>query len=441
MSPVALEILFIVLLVLVNGIFAMSEMAVVSARKARLQQRTDEGNSGARAALELANSPNQFLSTIQIGITLIGILAGAFGGATIAEELAKRLSRIHPIAPYSEAIGVGVVVIGITYFSLVIGELAPKRLALSNAERIASVVAPSMQVLSKIASPVVSLLSLSTETVLRIVGVRLPSELPVTEEEIKLMIKQGTQVGVFEPTEQEMIERVFHLDDRSISALMTPRPEVVWLDVGDPFEDICSTITARGHSSFPVAQDSLDNVLGVVQARDLLTQSLSGQSVDVKAVMRPALFVPESMSALEVLERFKEARSHIALVIDEYGGFQGLVTINDILEAIVGAIPLADETVEMKAVQREDGSWLLDGRLLVEEFKELLQIEKLLSEEAGRYQTLGGFVMDFLGRIPSTGDYFELGGLRFEIVDMDRHRVDKVLVMPMDSHASEEILK
>jgi len=432
MSPVALEILFIVLLVLVNGIFAMSEMAVVSARKARLQQRTDEGNSGARAALELANSPNQFLSTIQIGITLIGILAGAFGGATIAEELAKRLSRIHPIAPYSEAIGVGVVVIGITYFSLVIGELAPKRLALSNAERIASVVAPSMQVLSKIASPVVSLLSLSTETVLRIVGVRLPSELPVTEEEIKLMIKQGTQVGVFEPTEQEMID---------ISALMTPRPEVVWLDVSDPFEDICSTITARRHSSFPVAQDSLDNVLGVVQARDLLTQSLSGQSVDVKAVMRPALFVPESMSALEVLERFKEARSHIALVIDEYGGFQGLVTINDILEAIVGAIPLADETVEMKAVQREDGSWLLDGRLLVEEFKELLQIEKLLSEEAERYQTLGGFVMDFLGRIPSTGDYFEWGGLRFEIVDMDRHRVDKVLVMPMDSHASEEILK
>jgi putative hemolysin len=428
MNSVALEMLFIVLLVITNGVFAMSEIAVVSARKVRLQQRADAGDRGAHIALELANTPNQFLSTIQIGITLIGILAGAFGGATLAKELAAELSRIQWLAPYSDAIGVSMVVVGITYLSLVVGELAPKRLALNNAERIASTVAPWMQTLSRVASPAVRLLSLSTELVLRTLGMRPSLEMPVTEEEIKLMIEQGTQVGVFVPAEQEMVKQVFRLADRTVGALMIPRPEVIWLDPNDSLEEVRHKITASGYSQFPVAQDDLDNVLGLVYARDLLAQVLSGQSADLKAALRPALFVPESMLVLEVLERLKETRSQVVLVIDEYGGFQGLVTIHDILEAIVGDIPLPDEVAEAEVVRREDGSWLMDGRLLVDELRDVIQLEKLPYEGEGHYRTLGGLVMTCLGRVPSTGDHFEWGGLRFEVVDMDGRRVDKVLV-------------
>lgn len=382
-------------------------------------------------ALELANTPNQFLSTIQIGITLIGILAGAFGGATLAEELAAELSRVRWLAPYSEAIGVSVVVMGITYLSLVVGELAPKRLALNNAERIASTVAPWMQTLSRVASPVVRLLSLSTELVLRALGMRPSLETPVTEEEIKLMIEQGTQVGVFVPAEQEMVKQVFRLADRTVGALMIPRPEVIWLDPNDSPEEVRRKITASGYSQFPVAQGELDNVLGLVYATDLLTQILDGQLIDLQAALRPALYVPESMLVLDVLERLKETYSQVVLVIDEYGGFQGLITIHDILEAIVGDIPLPDEVAEAEVVQREDGSWLMDGRLLVDELKEIVRLEKLPYEEEARYQTLGGLVMTSLGRVPSTGDNFEWGGLRFEVVDMDGHRVDKVLVAPV----------
>lgn len=428
MNSVALEMLFIVLLVITNGVFAMSEIAVVSARKVRLQQRADAGDRGAHIALELANTPNQFLSTIQIGITLIGILAGAFGGATLAKELAAELSRIQWLAPYSDAIGVSMVVVGITYLSLVVGELAPKRLALNNAERIASTVAPWMQTLSRVASPAVRLLSLSTELVLRTLGMRPSLEMPVTEEEIKLMIEQGTQVGVFVPAEQEMVKQVFRLADRTVGALMIPRPEVIWLDPNDSLEEVRHKITASGYSQFPVAQGDLDNVLGLVYARDLLAQVLSGQSADLKAALRPALFVPESMLVLEVLERLKETRSQVVLVIDEYGGFQGLVTIHDILEAIVGDIPLPDEVAEAEVVRREDGSWLMDGRLLVDELRDVIRLEKLPYEGEGHYRTLGGLVMTCLGRVPSTGDHFEWGGLRFEVVDMDGRRVDKVLV-------------
>ncbi len=429
MDSVALEMLFIVLLVITNGVFAMSEIAVVSARKARLQQRADAGDRGAHIALELANTPNQFLSTIQIGITLIGILAGAFGGATLAEELAAELNRIQWLAPYSEAIGVSIVVVGITYLSLVVGELAPKRLALNNAERIASTVAPWMRTLSRVASPAVRLLSLSTELVLRALGMRPSVEMPVTEEEIKLMIEQGTQVGVFVPAEQEMVKRVFRLADRTVGVLMIPRPDVIWLDLNDSLEEVRHKIIASGYSQFPVAQGDLDNVLGLVYAKDLLAQILSGQPADLKVALRPALFVPESMLVLEVLERLKETRSQVVLVIDEHGGFQGLITIHDILEAIVGDIPLPDEVAE--AVRREDGSWLMDGRLLVDELRDVIRLEKLPYEGEGHYQTLGGLVMTCLGRIPSTGDHFEWGGFRFEVVDMDGRRVDKVLVAPV----------
>jgi len=429
MNSVAIEILFIALLVIANGIFAMSEMAVVSARKVRLQQRADEGDNGARAALELTNSPNQFLSTVQIGITLIGILSGALGGATIAEELATQLRRIRPLAPYGEAIGVAMVVVSITYLSLVVGELVPKRLALNNAEQIASVLAPLMQRLSQVTSPIVRLLSFSTEMVLRVFRVRPTTEPPVTKQDIKLMIKQGTQAGVFEPTEQEMVKEVFRLADRTINALMTPRSEVVWLDLNEPWEHIRAAITSSNHSCFPVARHSLDQVLGMVQVKDLLGQSLEGRPMDLNAVILPALFVPESMSVLDALERFKDTHSHTVLVIDEYGDLQGLVTVNDIMKSIVGDIPLPGEAAEPEVIRREDGSWLLDGLMPVDELQDLLQVE-LPKETRGYYQTLGGFVMTHLGHIPLVADHFEWKGFRFEVVDMDGRRVDKMLVVP-----------
>ena len=428
MSAVALDILFILLLILANGMFAMSEIAIVSARKARLQQWADEGDTKARAALELANAPNHFLSTAQIGITLVGILAGAFGGATIAEIIAAQLSLIPMLAPSSEAIGLGIVVLGIAYLSLIIGELVPKRLALNNPERIVSAVAAPMRVLSTITFPAVRLLSASTDVVLRLLGVRPSTESPVTEEEIKILINQGTQAGVFEESEQDMVEGVFRLGGRRVGALMAPRTEIVWLDLDDTPEEIRIKITSSPHSHFLVVQGGPDNVLGMVQTKDLLDRILVGQPLNVKAALRQPLFVPESMPALRVLELFKKSEVHLAMVIDEHGGLQGLVTPHDILEAIVGELSMATEP---EILQREDGSWLIDGMLPVDEFKEMFHIGKLPDEERGVYQTMGGFVLMHLGRIPSAGDHFEWSGLRFEVVDMDGRRVDKVLVVPL----------
>jgi putative hemolysin len=432
-----LEGLVVVLLIFINGIFAMSEIAVVSARKTRLRQWAEEGNAKARAALELANNPNQFLATIQIGITLIGILAGAFGGATIARELAVILSDITWLAPYGEPLSLALVVFAITYLSLIVGELVPKRLALNNPERLAMAIAAPMQVLSRVAYPAVHLLGLSTEFVLRALGMKPSTEPPVTEEEIRALIEQGTQAGMFEEAEQEMVERVFRLGDRRVSAVMTPRTEIVWLDREASAQEIRRTITESAHSRFLVADGSLDNVLGVVHAKDLLAHMLGEQVVNLEATLQQPLYVPESMRALKVLELFKQSGTHIALVIDEYGGIQGLVTPSDILEAIVGDLPEAGEQVEPLAVQRADGSWLLDGMLPVDEFKDLFDLGELPGEDQGIYQTLAGFVIMQLGRIPAAADYFVWEGLKIEVVDMDGNRVDKVLVTPTGDTISE----
>jgi putative hemolysin len=426
------DILIVGALILANALFALSEMAVVSARKVRLQRRAEEGDEGARAALELANAPNQFLSTVQIGITLVATLAGAFGGATLAAELARWLGRISFLADYSDALSLGLVVLVITYLSLVLGELVPKRMALSNAERIAAVVSPAMRTLSHIMSPFVRLLSLSTDGVLRLLRVRQLDDLPVTEDEVRLLIEQGTRVGVFEPSEQEMVGRVFRLDTRPVSALMTPRTEVVWLDLEEPVDELRQVILSSDYSVFPVARDTPDAIVGVVQAKDLLAQCLSGEPMDLEAVLRPAQYVPENMSLLDVLERLRDSHSQIALVIGEYGGFQGLVTLNDMLEAIVGDLPQLDDRGEPDVIEREDGSWLVDGRVLTDDLKVLLRVKELPGEASGGYRTVGGMVMTVLERVPIGGDYFEWGGLRFEVVDMDGFRVDKVLVTTVE---------
>jgi putative hemolysin len=428
MSNIGFEIIFIVLLILANGLFAMTEIAIVSARKSRLQQLANEGNAKAGIALALANDPNQFLSTAQVGITLVGILAGAYGGATIAETLAVALQKFAFLVKYSEVISLAIVVVTITFFSLILGELVPKRLALNNPEKIAAAMAAPMRFLSVIASPMVRLLSLSTDLVLRVLGMRPSKEPPVTEEEIKVLMDQGLQAGLFEEAEKDMVESVFNLGDTRLGALMTPRTEMEWLDIDDSAEEIARKLTESDYSRFPVAQGSLDTTLGVVRAKDLLTCIMKKQEIVLKDWLLKPLFVPESAGGLKVLELFKQSRTHIALVVDEYGSIQGMVTLYDILEAIVGDLPSIDDMEKPLAVQRKDGSWLLDGMLSVDEFKEIFSVKEL--PEEGSYQTLGGFVMAHLGRIPSIAETFEWEGMRFEVMDMDEHRVDQVLLIP-----------
>ncbi len=428
MPSITSEVLFIFILILANGVFAMTEAAVMSSRKERLQQWAKEGNDGARTVLDLAKDPTRFLSTVQFGITLVGVLAGVYGGATIAEQLAIYVEKIPLLAPYSKAISLGLIVAIITYLSLIIGELVPKRLALNNPERIATTLIKPMRFLARTASPAVSLLSHSTNAVLRVIGVKPSNEPPVTEDEINIMIEQGKQAGVFEKTEQDMVERIFKLGDRRVYTLMTQRDDIVWLEVDDAPETVQEK-AASGRSRYPVCEGSLDHILGVVKMKDLLARSLAGKPLDLRSALRQPLYVPESMRAFKVLEQFKQSRTHIALVLNEYGSIQGLITLNDILEAIVGDIPSSDTPNEPLIVQREDGSWLVDGMLPVEDFKKNFLLAALPNEETGEYQTLGGFVMMHMERIPKPTDHFEWNGLRFEVMDMDGHRVDKVLVM------------
>ncbi|MCL6751621.1 hemolysin family protein [Nostoc sp. CCCryo 231-06] len=437
MSSITFEILIILVLIIVNGVFSMSEMAIVSARKVRLQQLANQGDVKAKAALKLAESPNHFLSTVQVGISLIGILTGAFGGATIANRLAVYIKLVPLLAPYSEPLSFGIVVLIITYLSLIVGELVPKRLALNNPEKIASIVAIPMQALSAITSPMVYLLSASTDLILRLLGITASTEPQVTEEEIKILIEQGTEAGTFEEAEQDMVERVFRLGDRPVSYLMTPRPDIVWLDLDDSPEENRHKMVDSAYSRYPVCQGGLDNVLGVIPVTDLLARSFRGEPLDLTVGLRQPIFVPESTRGLKVLELFKQTITHMALVVDEYGVIQGLVTLNDIMSEIVGDVPSTDGQDQPQAVQREDGSWLLDGMLPVEEFLELFGMEQWESEERGSYQTLGGFVITHLGRIPAAADHFEWQSMRIEVMDMDGNRVDKVLVIPKASKSAD----
>ena len=430
-----IEILIIFLLLIANGVFAMTEIALVSARKVRLQQRADEGDLAAKEALELAENPNRLLSTIQIGITLIGVLTGALGGATLAERLATQLVKIPWLAPYAGGVALALVVILTTYFTLVIGELIPKRLAMNNPEKIALSIARPMRSLSRLAAPLVSLLSASTDAGLRLLGIKPSDEPPVTEEEIKVLMEQGTQVGVFEAAEQDMVESVFRLGERYIDAIMTPRTEIEWLDLDEPYEDLLRQVLESRHTRFPVASGGLDNVVGILQARDLLIYHTSKGQANIEELMVPPIFVPDSMPALKVLEMIKSSGVHAALVIDEYGGLLGMVTLYDILTAIVGDIPTEGETDEPQVVQREDGSWLLDGLLAVDELKDLLDLPDMPEEDRVGFQTLGGFVMSQIGSIPSAGQHFDWENYRFEVMDMDGRRVDKVLVSPVHSES------
>lgn len=431
MSSIALEILLILVLIVANGMFSGSEIAVVSARKVRLEQLVERGDRKAREALRLANAPNNFLATVQIGITLIGILSGAVGGGTIAQRLRPLFEGIPALQPYSEGISVAIVVAAITYLALVIGELVPKRIALNNPEKLACLVASPMRALSQVAAPLVHLLSVSTNALLKLLGIQASNEPDITEEEIKVLIRQGAESGMFEASEQAMVERVFRLGDRPICAMMTPRTDITWLNTQASIADNLQIVSGSNHSRFPMGQGSLDDCIGVIRGRHLLSAQLAGQTIDLEAMAQPPLYLSETIRTLKVIEQFKQTGVHIALVTDEYGGIEGLVTLNDLMEAIVGDLPSLEDQEEPQVIQREDGSWLLDGALDIHEFKDRFEQKKLPDEATGNFHTLGGFVVHALGCIPQSGESFEWGGLRFEVVDMDGPRVDKVLVMAL----------
>ena len=427
-SSISLEISIIFLLIVANGIFAMTEMAIISSRKARLDHMAEEGSKGARKALQLAEDPTDLLSAVQIGITLIGILTGAFGGATLTSYLAVPLKSVSWLARYADALSLTIVVSLITYLSLIVGELVPKRLALSNPEPIAAFVARPMSAFVRLNRPLVRFLSLSTKFVFTVLGAKPSEEPPVTEDEVKVLIGRGTQYGVFEETEREMVERIFVLSDMRVNSLLTPRTQVEWLDLEDTTQYNLKTIMDAKFSAFPLGRGSLDDVVGIVYTKDILAMHMANKNIDLEGLARQPLYVPGSMAALKVLDMFKEQGTHIALVVDEFGGIDGLVTLHDIVEHIMGELPNPHEAPDPDIVQREDGTWLLDGLLPIEDFKELFDLDYLPGEDRELFHTLAGFALSQLGHIPSAAESFEWGGFRFEIVDMDRSRIDKLLV-------------
>lgn len=435
-----MDLIILLALIVLNGLFAMSEMAVVSSRKARLQQLADEGSGGAATALGLATEPSHFLSTIQVGITLIGITSGAFGEATLARGLAEWFAHWPQMVPYAEELALVIVVAGITLSSLIIGELVPKRLALINPELVASLVARPMQWLSTLTYPLVRILSGITDAVLHAVGVRDQTGTPVTEEEIQVLMEQGTEAGVFQQHEQVIVARVFRLDQLKVTGVMTSRADVIALDLEDSMESNLQRIAHSSHSRFPVVRGGLDNVQGIAQAKTLLEDLVAGRPVDLAARLVKPLFVPAALTVMQVVESFKKHRQTIAMVVDEHGNLQGMVTLNDVMEALVGDIATVDDERELDIVRREDGSWLVDGGIAIERFKDVLDVhEELPEEELGSYHTLGGFTMMQLARVPQVGDKFVWNAIEFEVIDMDRHRVDKLLVrrLPPPDHDGE----
>lgn len=428
------NILIVLALIIANGLFAMSELAVVSARKVRLEQAARKGDRRAQAALNLANRPDDFFATVQVGITLVSIVSGAFGGSALAAPVAEMLKQVPVLAQYADKLGFLLVVVTIAYLSLILGELVPKQLALTMPEAIAKTVAGPMKFLSRLATPIVLLLSFSTRLVVRLLNIKADDGPSVTEAEIKAFIRQGTEEGTLEVAEQEIVERVFQLGDRTVNEIMTPRPEIIWLDLEDEASDNQNKISAAKHRRLPVCQGNLDNVLGLISVNALLERAFNQQSLDLTVGLEQPLVVPETGRSLPLLEQFKQSRIHTALVVDEYGTIQGLVTLGDILEALVGDVPSAHELTD-EVVQREDGSWLLGGSMEVEEIYNVLGLT-LPNEKRPSYHTLGGLVIHQLGRIPKAGDRFDWQGLSVEVMDMDGNRVDKVLMTPKASDAS-----
>lgn len=430
-------LLIIIILIILNGLLSMSELAIVSSRKGKLQKMLNEGKKNAKIVMDLINDPNQFLSTIQIGITLIGVLTGAFGGATLSEPLAN---VIAPYIPYATPISVFIVVIVTTYVSLVIGELVPKRIALNSPESVAIKVAKGMKILSKICGPLVTVLGASTNCVLKILRIQDDETNTVTEEEIELMIEEGRVEGTIEKEEQDIIKRVFKLDDQKVDMIMTPRNDIVWIDLEDNDETNKNKIIESKRSIFPIAKGELDDFIGVVQAKDILSYIFKKENINLEEIVKDPLIVPENLESLELLKQFKENQEyvHMSLIVDEFGSLVGLITLNDLLEGIVGDIPGIDEDSEPKALKREDESWLIDGRYNLDRFKELFNYsEEFPEEKEDNYSTIAGFILSYIGKIPIEGEKFQWEKFCFEIMDMDGHQIDKILVTEIEDKEEE----
>ena len=421
-----MEIVFLIALVILNGVFAMSEIALVTARKARLARLAEEGDGSAEVAIKLGEDPTRFLSTIQIGITSIGILNGIVGEAALAGPLAHWLQGLGMEQRASEIGSTVLVVVVITYVSIVVGELVPKRIGQINPEGIARLVARPMNVLSIASRPFVYMLAGSTALLLRLMGQRESAGPTVTEEEIHAMLVEGSEAGVIEKSEHDMVRNVFRLDDRQIASLMVPRADIVALDVAQPLEENLELVASSSFSSFPVCRGGFDDILGITSAKQLFNQSLRGEPIDLTKDLQPAVYVPESLTGMELLDQFRASGTYTVFVIDEYGEIQGMVTLHDVIESVTGEF-LPQDTAEAWAVQREDGSWLLDGLIPIVELKDRLGIRAVPEEEKGRYHTLSGMVMWLLGRLPNTGDIATWENWRFEVVDLDGKRIDKVL--------------
>jgi putative hemolysin len=429
------DILIILGLILLNGVFAMSELAVVSSKRIRLEKLSENGSRGAKAALKLADSPSRFLSTVQVGITLIGIFNGAFGEASLVAKLSPQIASAPLLADYAEEIALGIVVIGITFASIVLGELVPKRIAMLYPEAVATTIAAPMQWLSRIMGPFVKLLTVATEFLMRLLGLHKAKQDSVTEEDIAGMIKEGTEAGVFERTEHDIVTRALRLDDQRIHSLMTPRTDIEYIDLNDTIEQNLAKIADSPYSRFPVCRGELSEMVGIVHSGDLFEQSIRSNSfsnVDIAAVTKPALFVPESLSAMQLLESLKKHRSELALIVDEYGEIEGIVTLSDVMSELVGDVSVIDEGQEADAAQRDDGSWLMDGGISLNRFRELFNTDiRFPEEESGSYHTLAGFVLTQLGHIPTASENFEWNNYRFEVMDMDRNRIDRLLVQKL----------
>ena len=433
MSSTTAKVLLLLALIVLNGVFSMSELAVVSAKKARLGKRAEEGSAGARAALELAERPNRFLATVQVGISLVGIFAGAYGGAQLAAPLAAALDGVPALRPYSGALSVGLVVAAITYLSLVIGELVPKRIALNNPEQIAAVVARPMHAVSVAATPVVWLLSKSTDLLFRLLRLHPADRTAATEEEIGFLLHEGAEAGVIHTEEQRIVERVFRFGDRDAGGVMTPRHDVAVVDLADSADEIRAQIAAAPHSRLVACRDGLDHVEGIVDVRGLLGPALAGAPLDAEAAVRPVQFVPEHAPALRVLELFRETGDKVAVVLDEYGAVVGLVSLDDVLEALVGALPGAGDAPQIE--RRADGSFLVGSGVTVEEFEE--QAGLTLADDGGDYRTVAGWLVSRTGRIPKVGTRVAAGGIGVEVVEMDGPRIEALAVTRLAARGAE----
>ncbi|MEI7801811.1 MAG: hemolysin family protein [Bacteroidota bacterium] len=427
------ELLLVLLLICISGIFVLAEIALISSRKARLEKEAKQGRLGAKVALKLMEKPQQFLSVVQIYITLVSFIAATYGGTAIAHHLTEYFKNIESLKNYADFLGIATIVSLTTYFSLLLGELVPKTLGINYPERVAMFFAPIINVLGWVARPIAWFLQFSTKVVLKIMMIKTNVNRSVTEEELHHMIEQGSEHGILEKQESDMMRGIIRIGDRKVNSLMTHRSEIIWVDEKISEEDLLKKLSESVHSNFPVCNGELDNVVGMVSIKDIFTQFAEKKKMDVKTIMIPPMFFPETMPALELLETFKKTHTHTGLIVNEYGSLEGIVSLHDLLESIVGELPIDATDDEQMFVVRKDGSWLIDGLMQIDQCMELVGLEDITDKDKGAYTTVGGFVMHHLGRIPKAADGFDFKNFHFEVMDMDGHRVDKLLIKSIEA--------